>query len=178
MIDPKDDPYYRLFADAMGELPKLNIRTQAGFNRSIGVARALADQAVRTKVRDAAMQVRNTDASRKKASAAASVAWSLPERREYLSTRAATTWANEEVRDKRIRGMKKAAAELPAEKKAEKSRNVSKAQLRPCTIDGGVTVYPSLSALAQALGWGKNGARSPSFTYLDGKPKRAHKRGA
>ena len=35
----------------------------------------------------------------------------------------------------------------------------------PCTIDGGKTVFPSMSALRNALGRGKDGSGSPNFTY-------------
>lgn len=38
-----------------------------------------------------------------------------------------------------------------------------------CTIDG-LTIFPSLRALAKALGTGKNGARSQSITYLRRQP--------
>jgi hypothetical protein len=37
---------------------------------------------------------------------------------------------------------------------------------KPCTVDG-ITIYPSCTALAAALGYGKNGTRSPSFRYID-----------
>ena len=50
---------------------------------------------------------------------------------------------------------------------SEKQRaNQSNGQSGECTIDG-VTFYPSKTALAAALGHGKNGARSPNFRYTD-----------
>lgn len=36
---------------------------------------------------------------------------------------------------------------------------------KPCTVDG-ITIYPSYSALAKALGRGKNGTNHPNFRYL------------
>lgn len=37
---------------------------------------------------------------------------------------------------------------------------------RPCTIDG-ITIYPSIRALEQALGKNKNGSRSPNLTFIE-----------
>lgn len=39
------------------------------------------------------------------------------------------------------------------------------ANRKPCTVDG-VTIYPSLIELTRALGRGKNGSRSPTFSYI------------
>lgn len=38
--------------------------------------------------------------------------------------------------------------------------------IKPCTVDG-VKIYPSRKALAEDLGWGKAGARSPNFRYVE-----------
>mgnify|MGYP002397533366 CR=1 FL=1 len=44
--------------------------------------------------------------------------------------------------------------------------NVSAAKLcKPCTVDG-QTIYPSRAALTAALGYGKNGARSPHLRFV------------
>jgi hypothetical protein len=41
---------------------------------------------------------------------------------------------------------------------------------RPCTVDG-ITIYPSIGALANALGHGKEGANHPNLRFTDGLPR-------
>ena len=48
---------------------------------------------------------------------------------------------------------------------AERRANISKAQMKPCTVDG-ITIYPSKNDLIAALGQGRNGSRSPSFRFV------------
>ena len=52
------------------------------------------------------------------------------------------------------------------EAKASSANKVREKCSMACTTDG-VTIYPSLTALVQALGQGKNGRRSPTFRYVE-----------
>jgi hypothetical protein len=47
----------------------------------------------------------------------------------------------------------------------EHTAKSAKANSKPCTIDG-ITIYPSLKALIQCLGKGKNGSRSPGLKFV------------
>jgi hypothetical protein len=49
----------------------------------------------------------------------------------------------------------------------EAIQKMKDAKSKKCTIDGGVTVYPSKKAMAAQLGWSKNGANSVNFVYLN-----------
>jgi hypothetical protein len=49
----------------------------------------------------------------------------------------------------------------------EAIQKMKAAKSRKCTIDNGATVYPSKKEMAINLGWGKSGAGSPHFLYLD-----------
>ena len=37
---------------------------------------------------------------------------------------------------------------------------------KPCTVDG-IEIFPSLTDLVKSLGWGKKGARSKDFRYVE-----------
>lgn len=43
---------------------------------------------------------------------------------------------------------------------------MKRAKSKPCTIDG-INIYPSKKELAANLGWGKNGAGSKFFRYVE-----------
>jgi hypothetical protein len=43
----------------------------------------------------------------------------------------------------------------------------SKGRMKPCSVDGGKTIYPSLTALMDVLGKGYAGGRSPNLIKYD-----------
>lgn len=53
----------------------------------------------------------------------------------------------------------------PASQRAKIGASNSISLSKRCTVDG-INIYPSLKALVEELGWGRNGARSPNFRYI------------
>jgi hypothetical protein len=50
--------------------------------------------------------------------------------------------------------------------KGKKRPKLSEVQLKPCTINGGEQIYPSVAELIKQCGTGKNGSKSPHFRYV------------
>jgi hypothetical protein len=75
----------------------------------------------------------------------------------------ATRWANHQQE------MNKPEVRLVMSESQKLHQNLPEVKAlrsRQCTVDG-ITIFPSIKALGQILGRGKNGTRSPSFRFLE-----------
>lgn len=97
-----------------------------------------------------------TQETKNKMSKSASKRFESAAQRELIST-----WTKNP--SKHTRNKIGAAARNRSEEAKAKMRN---AKSKKCTVDG-VTIFPSIKALANSLGWGKSGARSPEFRFIE-----------
>ena len=87
-----------------------------------------------------------------------------PESKER-QRRAAKSRATPELNAKRAETLHITLSNRSAEDAAQHAINISKAKLRPCTVDG-ITIYASVRDLVKDLGQGINGRKSPNFRYV------------